>query len=103
MTEAEIDKETKRVGGRRCKQCGHTGFYPDKEYMSRQPCRCDGGLLGRTGSIPHRVGSACCIYRPFSELHRMRRAGASEDEIQDRFVEMLWDGEGGRVGGPCPF
>lgn len=94
------------VRPRKCKCCGHRRFYFDKERNRRQPCRCDGGLLGRSGSIPHRPGSPCCVLNPMHPYHRARVQGAPADFLMDLFIDLAWEGEGGRVtapGDPVPF
>lgn len=70
----------KYVIKRKCKNCLHTGFYLDRARINRVPCRCHGGLLGRTGSIPHRKGSAGCIHNPFGEAYRLKRDAGMDDE-----------------------
>lgn len=80
----------------KCEGCGHDHFYLDKERMRRQPCRCDGGLLGATGPIPHRQGSPACIHNPMHPYHRAARAGADPDTLVDILIDIAWDGDGGR-------
>ncbi len=91
---------------RKCKACNYTRFYADKERVRRESCSCDGGLLGRTGSIPHRPGSPCCVLHPRHIVNRALRMGATREDITDLEIEMAWTGEGGRVMGaedPVPF
>jgi DNA-directed RNA polymerase subunit RPC12/RpoP len=91
---------------RKCKACGHRRFYVDKERVARQACSCDGGLIGRTGSIPHRPGSAGCLLNPLHPYHRARLMGAPEEVLLTIQAELAFEGEGGRIMGkddPCPF
>lgn len=85
------------VEPKKCRNCSHTSFYLDKERMRRVPCYCDGGLFGRTGSVPHRPGSPCCVQNPMHPLHRARALGAPSEVLQDIAIDLAWEGDGGRV------
>ncbi len=88
----------------KCRECGHREFYLDQSRLRRRVCRCDGGLLGRTGPIPHRPGAACCEQNPQSILNRARRAGASPEDLMDIMIDMAWETDGGAlIGDDCPF
>lgn len=88
-----------------CRNCGHTKFYVDRERQERRACRCDGGLIGRNGPIPHRPGSPCCVLNPMHPYHRAAREGAPEDFLLDLLVDLAWESDGGRVTAPdvVPF
>lgn len=92
---------------RTCRCCGHNRFYVDKERHARKPCYCDGGLFGRTGSIPHRPGSPCCTLNTWHPWHRAKVMGADEEALAEIAMELAWDGEGGRQAEKgdetCPF
>lgn len=90
---------TQYIRPRRCRDCGYAKFYVDRERVTRKPCRCHGGLLGRTGSIPHRPGSAGCIHNPFGEAYRMKRDAGMDDD------DLAFLGIGGEkaIPGHCPF
>lgn len=90
---AEVTKELRRIGGMRCKNCGHTSFYLDKYRLERKPCTCSGGLIGRTGPIPHRPGSPCCALTPGFELARAERDGATDTDLCSIVDSMLRYGE----------
>lgn len=95
-----------------CKHCKHeprpggTRYYVDKERVRRSTCTCDGGLIGRTGAIPHRPGSRCCILHPKSMYYRAAREGASAEDLMQIELDMAWDSEGGKtlpIDDSCPF
>jgi hypothetical protein len=62
---------------KRCKHCGHTTFYLDKERLARQPCRCDGAYHWPA----HRRGSLMCEHNLLFEANRARRSGADDDVV----------------------
>lgn len=85
----------KYVRQRKCRDCGHTSFYVDRERATRRPCRCDGAYHWG----PHRKGSPCCVHRRGFEAFRAVRAGADE-------IDMALAGIGGQehqLGAECPF
>lgn len=88
----------------KCKACGYTRFYVDRSRLEREPCRCDGGLMGRTGGIPHRPGAACCEHNPRHVINRAKRAGASAEDLMDIMIDMAWEDDGGTPApDECPF
>lgn len=92
-SKSEVARELRRIGGMRCKACGHTSFYLDKYRLERKACACSGGLIGRTGPIPHRPGSPCCERRGGFELARAERDGATEADIAGMVASMRRWGE----------
>ncbi len=82
------------VKPRKCKVCGHTRFYWDKERNKRRAgCGCGGYWF------PHRPGSRFCYLNPkhiINELIYRQRVNA--DELLDAKLEM--DGEPVET---CPF
>lgn len=93
LTHREVTQRLREVGGKRCKHCGHTSFYLDAYRMKRKPCRCSSGLIGRTGAIPHRWGSPCCIHRQGHEIAIAARSGASDSDLVSIIESMLRHGE----------
>lgn len=91
---------------RKCRHCDHDKFYVAKDRIKRPVCKCDGGLLGRTGTIPHRPGAKCCVLNPNHPWYRAAREGASQGDLMDIAVELAWEGDGGRqleLGDQAPF
>lgn len=83
---------------RKCKHCGHGHFYLDKERTYRSVCRCEGSY--HWGA--HRPGSRMCEHNSMVDVHRARRAGASDTVLLDLAAEAAWD-KPGVVGADCPF
>jgi len=84
---------------RKCRCCGHSGFYVDRERARREACNCSGY------HFPHRPGSPCCDSNPETDVNRARRAGATAEDILEIRLALAWDAEGGRLCAtdPCPF
>lgn len=62
---------------KRCKACGHSRFYWDKERNGRREiCGCDGY------HFTHRKGSRMCHHNPLHELHERLRQGENESEVR---------------------
>jgi hypothetical protein len=40
QTQKEVNRILREIGGKRCRSCGHTAFYLDKERTNRKPCHC---------------------------------------------------------------
>lgn len=76
LTKKEVDRELRRIGGRRCRDCGHASFYLDKERTNRKPCHCNAYHWG-----PHRPGSPCCVSNPSHNVFRAYREGMDEEDI----------------------
>ena len=89
------------VIARKCRDCGHTRFYVDKERVTRKPCYCGGYHHA------HRPGSRCCELHPRCDINRMLRAGASDEDVTEVVLEMAAQGRSvGRrftVDEPVPF
>ena len=66
--------------GRKCRHCGYTKFYVDRERIERKPCHCVGYHHA------HRPGSRRCDQHP---LHPYWRSG---DE--GVLFDILIDGKG---------
>lgn len=73
------------VRDKKCKACGHTRFYVDRERMSRIACTCSGY------HFPHRPDSRCCERNVLHGYHRARRSGITGNELLDIFAEEAWD------------
>lgn len=43
---------------------------------------------------PHRPGSPCCESNPASTYNRAMREGASDEELLDVAIDLLWDSPG---------
>lgn len=82
---------------RKCRHCGHTKFYVAVDRIKRPVCKCDGGLLVKNGSIPHRPGAKCCLLNPAHPWYRAQREGASQEDLMEIAIELAWEGEGGRA------
>jgi DNA-directed RNA polymerase subunit RPC12/RpoP len=82
------------VRGKRCRHCGHAGFYVDRERMNRIGCQCGGY------HFPHRPGSPCCDHHPARDYWRALREGATGDDLLDASLRAT-----GKVvrGNWCPF
>lgn len=78
------------VRAKRCRDCGHQGFYLDRERTYRVHCDCNGY------HHPHRPGSRCCEKNPLADLHRAKRAGVN-------FAEETFFDFAGEVSVECPF
>lgn len=62
---------------RKCRDCGHAHFYPDRERMARKSCDC----LGAYFWGKHRWGAAYCENNPDWEYNRAIRDGASAEDM----------------------
>jgi hypothetical protein len=70
---------------KKCKACGYTTFYWDKERNGRRPlCTCD------NYPYTHRKGSRMCEHNPMHELNDRLRQGES---YEDAIIEMSWECE----------
>lgn len=76
---------------KKCRDCGHSKFYPDKERANRVSCRCDGAYIWGV----HRWGAKYCEKTPNHEYHRAVRDGASAEDL-------AWHGIGLKLGGDEP-
>lgn len=93
MTRKEVDRRLRDIGGKRCRSCGHTSFYADKERINRKACKCNGYHWS------HRPGSQCCEHNPRVAVFRAYREGA--DEIDIAFYAL--NPSQPLPGNACPF
>lgn len=79
---------------RKCRDCGYTKFYVDKERVYRSVCGCTGAYFWGK----HRIGAAYCQQNPMWEYNRAVRDGAHPGEI-------AWEGLGLKLvtGDVIPF
>lgn len=84
------------VRGRKCRHCGHTRFYVDRERIGRRGCGCGGY------HFPHRPGSPCCESNPMADANRAKRAGESPELVADLAMEAALFGKLARAEA-CPF
>lgn len=75
MLRKEVDRLLRQIGGKRCRNCGHTSFYVDKERINRESCNCSGYHWA------HRPGSQCCEKNPKVDMFRAYRQGLDDDDI----------------------
>lgn len=65
------------VRPKRCKHCGHTRFYVDRERYARLDCRCSGAYPWPA----HRPGSPMCEHNPQWQANRALRQGAGDEVV----------------------
>jgi DNA-directed RNA polymerase subunit RPC12/RpoP len=90
-TRNSFKRQLEQLGLERCRSCGHTSFYVDKERQRRKPCLCGGY------HFKHRPGSKCCEMNVMHPYHRAAREGAPEEFLLDILVDLAWENEGGRI------
>lgn len=100
QTVKQVNRALREIGGKRCRDCGHTSFYLDKERTFRLPCHC----VGAYHWGPHRPGSPHCSLNPNGWFNRARRADPDADD-EDIVIELSLSGLGGRTFAPdvIPF
>lgn len=70
---------------KKCKACGHTRFYYDKERNRKQPsCECQGY------HFPHRPGSRFCRLNPLAPVWEVERRGGTWLEVCATHFEVMY-------------
>jgi len=88
LTDDELTRRLKDEGGMRCRSCGHTSFYLCKYRLMRPVCRCGGY------HFTHRPGSPHCEANPRVDINRAKRAGATDDQLDELRLDLAWSGVG---------
>lgn len=77
----------------RCPQCGtrratFVSLIKHMETSGHEPCRCGGYAW------PHRLGSKLCDAHPRVVVNRAIAADASDEDIMDAELDVIWDSAG---------
>lgn len=87
-----------RCGDCRTRRATGTALFAHLlQHPECAPCRCSGY------HHPHRRGSPCCEHNPWHPLHQARRAGTSQDDLEDIAMDLRLQGVGGKLMTEWPY
>lgn len=81
-------KKELRCPGCRTRRASILALIDHKLKTGHAACLCGGY------DYPHRPGSPCCEANPAAAYYRADRAGASEEDLMDLAIDLLWDSPG---------
>lgn len=83
----------------KCPNCGSIKGWriEQRAYNKRGLCHCS-GVVGNSGTFPHRPTHPMCEQHPRGAVNQARRAGATDDDIP-----LEWLGIPMTAEAECPF